>query len=286
MVTHCWGKRVKHQRPKSLNWLSWQTFMKPWLLGLLLESSRECKIHPSKHLHSRIQSPTLSLLAAAMHGLSCIYHLYTKPSGWLSKPWLLAMIISQSYGFSSSHVWMSELDYKESWAPKNWCFWAVVLEKTLESPLDCKEVQPVHPKGNLSWIFTGRTDASLELKLQSFGHLIQRTDSFEKTLMLGKTEGGRRGWQRMRWLDGITDSTDISLNKLLELVMDREAWCALVHGVAKSRTHLSDWTELKGSTLTGPHLSCHDEHMSTHDLGGRTLFSIAKQTAQERFWSS
>ena len=126
----------------------------------------------------------------------------------------------------------------------------------------------------------------LKLKLQSFGHLIQRTDSFEKTLMLGKTEGGRRGWQRMRWLDGITDSTDISLNKLPELVMDREAWCAVVHGVAKSRTHLSDWTELKGSTLTGPHLSCHDEHMSTHDLGGRTLFSITKQTAQERFWSS
>ena len=107
--------------------------------------------------------------------------------------------------FSSSHVWMWELDYKESWAPKNWCFWTVVLEKTLESPLDSKEIQPFHPKGNQSWIFIGRTDAAAEI--QNFGHLMWRTDSFEKTLMLWKIEGGkRRGWQRMSWLDGITDS--------------------------------------------------------------------------------
>ena len=112
---------------------------------------------------------------------------------------------SQSYGFSSSHVWMWELDYKDSWVPKNWCFRTVVLEKTLESPLDCKGIQPVHPKGNQSWMFIGRTDVGV--KLQHFGHLMQRADSFEKTLMLEKIEGRRRrGWQRMRWLDGITDS--------------------------------------------------------------------------------
>ena len=114
---------------------------------------------------------------------------------------------SQRYGFSSSHVWMWELDNKESWALKNWCFWTVVLEKTLESPLDCKEIQPVSPKGNPKGLM-------LKLKLQYFGHLMQRTDSFEKTLMLGKTEGGRRERQTMRWLDVITNLMDMSLSKL------------------------------------------------------------------------
>ena len=148
---------------------------------------------------------------------------------------------SQNYGFSSGHVWMWELDYKESWAQKNWCFWTVVLEKTLESPLDSKEIQPLHPKGNQSWIFIGRTDAEPETSI------LWPPDV--KNLLIGKDPDAGKDWRREEkrttedevvgwhhWLDGHEFE--------FELVMDREAWHALVHWVKKSRTRLSDnWTE-------------------------------------------
>ena len=141
---------------------------------------------------------------------------------------------------------MWELYCEEGWAPKNWCFWTVVLEKTLESPLDCREIQPVHHKGDQSWVFIGRTDAKAETPILWLPHV--KSWLIEKTLMLGEIGGRRRrGQQRMRWMDGITDSMDVSLSELRKLMMDRESWRSAIHGVTHNLVTELNWTKLNAS---------------------------------------
>ena len=150
---------------------------------------------------------------------------------------------SQGYSFSSSHVWIWELDYKENWGPKNWCFLTVVLEKALESPLECKEIQLVHPKGDQSWVFIGRTDAEAETPI--FWPPDVKSWLIWKDPDAGKDWGQEeKGMTEDEMVGCIIDSMDMNLGRLRQLVLDREAWHAAVHGVANSWTRLSDWTEL------------------------------------------
>ena len=165
---------------------------------------------------------------------------------------------SQSYGFSTSHVWMWELDHKGGWAPKNWCFLTVLLEKTLESLLDSKEIKPVNPKGK-PWIFIGRTDAKAEALSNTLVTWLKELPHWKRHWFWERLRAGEgKGWQRMRWSDGIIDSMDMSLNKLQEMVKDREAWHTVVHGLVKSQTWL--WLNDRNMHSWVPWRGLHRDH--------------------------
>ena len=198
------------------------------------------------------------------------------PNHWTTREFLTAGFLNPLYHVHIVKaiifpvvMYRHELDHKGGWVPKNWCFQTVVLRKIPESPLDCNQsiLKEISPEYSLEGLM-------LKLKLQHFGHLMQRTDSLEKTLMLGKIEGRRRrGRQRMRWLDSITDSMDMSLSKLRELVMDRKASCATVHGVAKNQTWLNNWTE-RNWTEVNPH--CQKER--------RKKMALLLTSFEGKFW--
>ena len=184
---------------------------------------------------------------------------YNQPRQHIKKQRHYFANISQNYGFSSSHVWMWDLDHKEGWVLRNWCFWTMVLEKTLESPLDYNEIQPVHSKGDQSWVFIGRTDAEAEAPILWPPHvkswLIRKDSDSGKDWgqeEKGTTEDEMAGWHH--WLDGH------EFGWIWELVMDREAWCAAIHGVTKSRTRLSNWTELTWTEVLEVGIDLHSLH--------------------------
>ena len=211
-------------------WKPWQTFI---LGGSKITADGDCSHEVKRHI---------LLGRKAMTNLDS-----TLKSRDITLPTKVHLV--KSYDFSSCHVWVWELDHKESWALKNWCFWTVVLEKTLESPLDCKEIQPVHPKGNQFWILIGRTDDEAETPL------LWPPDV--KNWLIGKDPDAEKDWRQEK--KGTTEDEVVGWHHGLNghefeqapgVGMDREAWRAAVHGVAKSWTQLSDWTELLGSRAT------------------------------------